>query len=272
MQKKNLCLTALAASAVLVGTHAASADVLALYDFSEFTNEQADSYYNPGSADDIWTYENQASSPLGSATVLTNEQMASLVANTTRDSTNEPVGPISLLMAAGALPSDSGSNVPPPPASDDNYLGFSVTADQNNIGLTDLSFDLGTSIGANQIATSGDVVFDTLETNAQLFYSTDGTTFNPIGGLIESVATSTEEAGEFTGMNTYSIDLSSLDLLDTGESIDFRLGLSDNRGGGTTTMGHYLDNVMLEGVVIPEPTSVALFGLAGLGLLRRRRA
>jgi hypothetical protein len=46
MQCKNLCLTALAASAVLVGTHAADADVLANYDFSEFTQAQTDAYTN----------------------------------------------------------------------------------------------------------------------------------------------------------------------------------------------------------------------------------
>lgn len=261
MQRKNLCLTALAASAVLVGTHAASADVLANYDFSEFTTNYTAA---PG------PYANTASSSLGAATGLTNVGAGALQADTTRDTTSASLGSFTLLIGAGNLASTSGSNVPPPPVSTTDYLGFTLTSGQNDLDLSDFSFDLGTSAGANTNATSGGVAFTTLETNAQLFFSTDGSTFNAIGGLVESIADNANNEGAFTGLNSYSVDLSSLDFLDAGETIEFRLAFTDNRGGSTSTMGHYLDNVMLEGV-IPEPTSIGLLGLAGAGLLVRRR-
>jgi hypothetical protein len=197
--------------------------------------------------------------------------LPALAADTTRDSTNASLGSAGLLIAAGGTASTSGSNVPPPPTPSDDYLGFTVTA-TDTLFFTDFSFDLGTSIGADTNSTNADgVEFTTLETNVQLFASTDGgTTFNPVGGLIESIADNANNAGAFTGLNPYSIDLSSLAALDSGDSVEFRLGFSDNRGGGTTSMGSYLDNVMLEGV-IPEPTSIGLLGLAGTGLLVRRR-
>ena len=261
MQKKNFCLSALAASAVLIGSHAASADVLALYDFSEFTSEQADAYLNVTA---LSPYQNHASSSLGTVTGLTNSGIASLVANTTRDTTAQPVGPVALLMGANGVATAAA------PVPSTSYLGFTVTA-ADTLFLQNLSFDLGTSVGANTNApASGDWTHWTLETYGQLFYSTDGgTTFNPIGDSFESIADNISNEGAFTGMNAYSIDLSSLSL-SGGQSVEFRLAFADNRGSGTTAMGHYLDNITLEGV-IPEPTSIGLLGLAGAGLLVRRR-
>lgn len=268
MQRKStgvLCSAALAASAVLMtGAPSASGAVLGLWDFREFTTN-----YDPAPG----PYSNYAVSAAGSVTSLSNVGAASLQADTTRDTTAAPLGSFTLLIAAGGLASTSGSNVPPPPVSTTDYLGFTLTAFQDNLELTEFSFDLGTSIGANtNTTTSGGVEFTTLETNVQLFASTDGgTTFNAIGPVLESIADNANNTGAFTGMNPFSVDLSSLAALDTSESIEFRMAFTDNRGGNTGTMGHYLDNVSIEGNVIPEPGSLALAGIAGLGLLARRR-
>lgn len=257
---------AVAVTAVLfAGAGTASADQLGLWDFREFTTNYVAA---PG------PYQNYASSSLGSVTTMVNVGAGALEADTTRDSTGASIGSFGLLVGAGNLASTSGSNVPPAPVSSTDYLGFTVTADQDGLVLGEFTFSLGTSAGANTNATSGDppVDYTTLETNAQLFFSTNGgTTFSSIGPLLESIADNAANDGTFTGMNPFTVDLSSLSPLGLGESIEFRLGLSDNRGGGTTTMGHYFDNFALSGSPIPEPTSLGLLAVAGAGLLARRR-
>ncbi len=268
MQRKStngLYAAAMAASAVLMtGAASASGAELGLWDFREFTTNYIAA---PG------PYNNYAISPSGSVSQLSNVGAGALEADTTRDSTAASLGSFTLLIGAGNLASTSGSNVPPAPVSSTDYLGFTVTAFQDNLDLTEFSFDLGTSIGANTNSTNtAGVVFDNLETNVQLFFSTDGgTTFNAIGPLHESIADNAANAGAFTGLNAFSVDLSSLASLNTSEGIEFRMAFTDNRGGGSTSMAHYLDNVSIAGAVVPEPGSLALAGIAGLGLLARRR-
>ena len=80
--------------------------------------------------------------------------------------------------------------------------------------------------------------------------------------------------GGVTDWYDYDIDLSGLtggNVLAAGQTVTFRLDLA----GGTGAGGHhqYVDNIAISGsiVAVPEPTSLAIFGLAGLGLMVRRR-
>ncbi len=80
--------------------------------------------------------------------------------------------------------------------------------------------------------------------------------------------------GGVTDWYDYDIDLSGLtggNVLAAGQTVTFRLDLA----GGTGASGHhqYVDNIAISGsiVAVPEPTSLAIFGLAGLGLMVRRR-
>lgn len=265
---------ALAAAAVLtMGAASASAATLGEWNFSEFTTTDAAWPAAPG------PYANTASDPAASVTTLSNVGAGALEALRTRDSTAVTLSSHALLIGAGNIAHNSGTGTSPiaaTPVSTDDYLGFTLTANQNDLGLSDLSFDLGTSVGANTNATNAQGTFENLTTNVQVFYSIDsGTTFAAIGALHQSIAdnsaTGANNAGVFTGMNNFNVDLSSLPLLDTTETIEFRLAFGDNRGGGSNVMGHYVDNVIIEGAVIPEPGSLALAGIAGLGMLARRR-
>ena len=76
--------------------------------------------------------------------------------------------------------------------------------------------------------------------------------------------------------NLYQFDYTlSSDLTDTtlaaGESAIFTIAFSTTTGSGSSLSN--IDNVAFQGtaVVVPEPSSTALFGLGGLALILRRR-
>lgn len=67
---------------------------------------------------------------------------------------------------------------------------------------------------------------------------------------------------------TLSTPLPSTTIAD-GETVSFRFTVSDFTGSGTSGSG--LDNIAIQGVAIPEPSSALLSGLCVLAFLRRRR-
>ncbi|MGA0899005.1 MAG: PEP-CTERM sorting domain-containing protein [Luteolibacter sp.] len=77
-----------------------------------------------------------------------------------------------------------------------------------------------------------------------------------------------KEATDATTSNVLA-DLSSLSSLGAGSSIEFRLYFSDN--ANNTSPIFRVDNVTVNGTVVPEPSSALLGGLGALLLLRRRR-
>lgn len=109
-------------------------------------------------------------------------------------------------------------------------------------------------------------------------YSNDGTTFTDSGltySVLANAAPNSWTSGTYLPQHTYTFDLSSIAALDNQAVAAFRLvqdsTVSANGGvvaaGGTSR----IDNVTVSGDVIPEPATIALIGLASLGLIAMRR-
>jgi hypothetical protein len=57
----------------------------------------------------------------------------------------------------------------------------------------------------------------------------------------------------------------------SGQTAEFRLSLRNNRGYGSTTGAVYIDNIQLEGAVVPEPMTLSMLGI-GAAIVFARRA
>lgn len=94
----------------------------------------------------------------------------------------------------------------------------------------------------------------------QISYSTDGgSTFTSLGSPKNA------PNGSF---GTFSESLAGNGAVNAASSIVFRLTYDGATGGGGNTR---LDNLQINGTLIPAPASIALVGLAGLVAGRRRR-
>lgn len=80
-----------------------------------------------------------------------------------------------------------------------------------------------------------------------------------------------------SGVNFTGVDLTALGTLTTGDSVVFTLGAynSESENGSldleNLTFPGGNDGIVINGTVVPEPTSLALLGLGGLVVARRRR-
>src|SRR5688572_9331083 len=136
-----------------------------------------------------------------------------------------------------------------------DYYQFQVST----VGLDDIS------IAWNQTRSStGPATFD-------LRYSTDGTNFttflNDYTVALGSWNTTTPDA---TTASTFFADLSAVTAIDNQATVTFRLvaDAAPGASGGTNR----IDNITISSGPVPEPSAVALLGIASLAVLRRRRA
>ena len=244
MSNKNLLIAALA-SFTLAGASSANADLL--------------SYYGDGTLVDAAALANIAPAVAGT----TVSDLSDVGAQTgdpsriTRDTfgTPMPAGPT----AGSSSPSEwfeaRSSENQGAPSSTDNYFVFTVDADPGSVlNLTSLKYDFWLS-DANNIAGEAD---------AEAFISVDNGAFVSYGSI---QATDTLGAGVSAPVASANFDLTSI----TGaQSVEVRIGIGYSVGNSAALSG-FVQGIQLEGDVVPEPPSLALLGLGGLMVARRRR-
>lgn len=214
--------------ALITSTHSITvcADTLAHYDFEDMTPDLSGLPSSDAAGSSIVTVSD-----------INDVGIPNIADDHTRDSSNIALPSTALVLSPAGVAAA-------PPSSTDDFLFFSLTNDSTNaLNLEFLTFDWGLSSDLS----SG------MAAEAQLFWS-DGGAYTPVGaGQNKSISGNT-----FSGMDPHSIDLSSLSSINPDGTILFRLGFADNSGLVTTDKGQYIDNVMVTGALVPEPSSLAL--------------
>lgn len=230
----------IAAAAVMALPQAANADIVAGWDF-----------FNGGGT--TTTAQFQAT---GISAEVTGHNMTRF--STGRGSSTD--GTFGSLAGASASTTGTGAGVSLAAANGDSEsVAFSLT---NNTGLG--------------------LVFETFEFDAIKFRSNGADNFELFLGDIATgtsigtgvVTTQTNAAADLNGGSELheelSIDLSSLAALADGASYTFELAFTGGvPGSGGNDLN--LDNIGISASAVPEPSSMAVLGLAGLAIFTRRR-
>ena len=245
MSTKNLFIAALASTTVFVAANT-NADLLAFY--ADGTDADAGALLNiaPANTDITVSDLSDVGAQTGDPSRITRPSFA----------TDTPVGPTagssvgSEWLEARSLENNG------TPGTADNYFVFTVDAEPGlALDLTSLKYDFWVSSGSG---------FAT-EATVEAFVSVDGGSFVSVG----SVSSADTGASDFTAaVGTANFDLTSFS---GAESVEVRLGVGYSSGISASVSG-FVQGIQLEGDVVPEPGSLALLGLGGLLIARRRRA
>lgn len=111
-----------------------------------------------------------------------------------------------------------------------------------------------------------------------LQYSTDGSTFTNLGGVLTVLANASPNPvwNSTTASALYTFGpIAAPAALDNAATVYFRLAMAStvSANGGTVATGgtDRVDNIIINGTLVPTPGSLALLGLGGLVVGRRRR-
>lgn len=226
------------------------------------------SYFADGTDNDVAALTSKVA-PLGATvSALSVISLSDGAQNITRTSftNNEVAGSANLITPAGptagssaesqwlAARSNTADGLLNPPSSTTDYFGFIIAGTGGNtLNLNAFKFDMAV------MNTSGATT-----ANAALMVSVDGGAFSQYGTTLSL----SQAVVGVSAVTTKTIDLSSI----TGaNSVEFRLNVSDNRG--LSVAAHVYQGLQLDGsiVSVPEPTTMALVLLGGMGLLAARR-
>jgi len=135
------------------------------------------------------------------------------------------------------------------------------------------------TVSAGKAVTLNDVVFDYLAINAGGNLNVDRrsdflvTLFNPSGVAIDQVVITDALSGTGAGVPTLTATFASPIALSLPGTYKLEIAGGDFPTLGVDETGNHtgIDNLSINGVVTPEPTSLALLGLGGLLVARRRR-
>jgi len=217
----------------LLGTLATNAEVLALYDFNGNGNSVDTSLYS--SADIGRLYYTGG-----------NVQINDYIATRTYDDVSS--------RRAGIYANDNGSFQGMEDAtlstSSSFYFRFGITvqgleADQT-LNLSSITYTVGESGSTTNFHTA------VIEEQSRAYMGTSAA----------YGAGYTEESFSLTHSTTQD--------LYNGDTVYFRL-LFSNNGVGSTATRLFLDDLTINGTVVPEPTAISLLGLGGLALVTRRK-
>lgn len=250
-----------AVAALMAGN--ASAAIIANYDFNTFGDLVSNPSVPSSTVDPLATATNLDRDAGGTGNA---DGLGTLSATQTRDNTPDVFSSTALLIGAGTTARNPFAATPTDILASQDYVYFSLTSTPgagNALDLSSLSFDYGVSVATTD--TTG------FQGAAQLFYQVNGGGFSPVGSRHDRTVPA-GAAGFFTGFTNNSVSLAGLPELLPGDVIDFRLSFGDNSGAASTQKGHYIDNVIVEGVsvVVPEPTTLAMLALGGFAFGRRR--
>lgn len=150
----------------------------------------------------------------------------------------------------------------------DTYFTFNVTI---AAGYNLTSFDALTGV---ESTIGGTTAYD-----YTLSYSLDGSSFTGVGTVISGINAGEAATLSISGTDTGAIsyDLSGVSALQgVSGQIYFRLDPAVSASGSSTNgvmsqRAGWVDDVVVNGTVVPEPSSAALLGLGGLALILRRR-
>jgi filamentous hemagglutinin family protein len=146
------------------------------------------------------------------------------------------------------------------------YVTVTITPDSGyQLNLTSLTVDLGYSLAAASVPLGVGV-----NLGATVFSSVDGFTVPSALATQTFTAADTSLETGATLFQNVNIDLTGPAYQGLSGPLEFRIYLYDNENTQTQPI-HRIDNFILNGAVVPEPSAALLGGLGMLALLRRRR-